>query len=112
MILHTVVETPFYLRKAEGLFTKEEMAGIVNVVAKDPEAGDVMEGTGGFRKFRVGRGSKGKRGGARVIYLYRNDRLPVFLVQVYAKNEMDNLSKAERNALKKRADDIFESYRG
>jgi hypothetical protein len=70
-----------------------------------------MEGTGGFRKVRFGRGNQGKRGGARVIYIYRDETFPVFLITAYPKNAKDNLSKAERNALKKRADEIFETYR-
>ena len=43
----------------------------------------------------------GKRGGARVIYYYQNERLPVFLLSVYAKNRRANLSKAERNSMKR-----------
>jgi hypothetical protein len=61
-------------------------------------------------KVRVARAGMGKRGGARVIYIWRNDKFPVFLVTVFPKNEKENLSKSERNALKKRADDIFRSY--
>jgi hypothetical protein len=45
------------------------------------------------------------------VYIWRNDRFPVFLITVFPKNEKANLTNAERNALKKRADDIFESYR-
>jgi len=51
---------------------------------------------------------KGAR--ARVIYIWRNDKLPLFLITVFSKNEKENLTNAERNALKKRADDIFNSY--
>jgi hypothetical protein len=49
------------------------------MVAADPDCGEVMQGTGGFRKIRVGRGGIGKRGGARVVYIVRNEgfsRLP------------------------------------
>jgi hypothetical protein len=53
----------------------------------------------------------GKRGGARVVYIWRNEKFPVFLITVFPKNEKENLSVAERNALKKRADSIFETYR-
>jgi hypothetical protein len=48
------------------------------MVATDPECGDVMEGTGGFRNVRVGRGGMGKRGGARVIYILCNEEYPSF----------------------------------
>jgi hypothetical protein len=65
--VHTVVETPQYIKASESIFSEAERTDIVNMVATDPECGDVMEGTGGFRKVRVGRGGMGKRGGARVI---------------------------------------------
>jgi len=70
------------------------------MVAKDPLCGEVMSGTGGFRKVRVRRGSIGKSGGARVVYIWRSDKF-----------EKANLTKAERNTLKKHADDIFDSCR-
>jgi hypothetical protein len=52
----------------------------------------------------------GKSGGARVVYIWRNERFPVFLIAVVPKNERENLSMAERNTLRKRADSIFEPY--
>ena len=58
--MQTVVETPTYLSAAEKLFSEEERADIVLTVAADPECGEVMKGTGGFRKFRVARGGKGR----------------------------------------------------
>ena len=69
-------------------------------------------GDGRIRKVRVPRQGIGKSGGARVVYFWRKDRFPVFLITVFPKNKKANLTKAERNALKKRADDIFDSYGG
>jgi hypothetical protein len=109
-IVQTVVETPTYLAIANKLFSEEERADIVALLAADPECGDVVRGTGGFRKVRVARKGMGKSGGARVVYIWRNERFPVFLITVFPKNEKENLSMAERNALKKRADSIFETY--
>jgi hypothetical protein len=107
-IVQTVVETPTYLAVANKLFSEEERAGIVALVAADPECGDLIRGTGGFRKVRVARQGMGKSGGARVVYIWRNQRFPVFLIAVFPKNEKENLSMAERNALRARADRIFE----
>jgi hypothetical protein len=109
-VVQTVVETPTYLAVANKLFGEQERADIVALVAADPQCGDVIRGTGGFRKVRVARKGMGKSGGARVVYIWRNDRFPVFLIAVFPKNEKENLSMAERNALKKRADSIFETY--
>lgn len=110
--MQTVVEMPAYLRTAEAIFTATELERIVSLVAADPDCGEVMPGTGGFRKVRVARGGMGKRGGARVVYIVRSEAFPIFLVAAYAKNEKDNLSKKERNELAKRADEIFTKYRG
>jgi hypothetical protein len=63
------------------------------MVAADPECGEVMQGTGGFRKVRIGRSGMGKRGGARLVYIFRNEGFPVFLVTAYPKNEKGNLTK-------------------
>ena len=110
--VQTVVETPTYLAIANKLFSEEERADIVALVAADPECGDVIRGTGGFRKVRVARKGMGKSGGARVVYIWRNERFPVFLITVFPKNEKEKLSMTERNALRKRADSIFETYGG
>ena len=108
--MQTVVETPTYLAIASKLFSEEERANIVALVAADPECGDVISGTGGFRKVRAARRGMGKRGGVRVVYIWCNERFPVFLITAFPKNEKESLSMAERNALKKRADSIFETY--
>ena len=60
--MQTVVETPSYLKAAEAIFTPAERQDIVAMIAADPECDEVMQGTGGFRKVRVGRGGMGKRG--------------------------------------------------
>ena len=100
-----------YLKVAEAIFSESERAEIVAMVAADPECGDVMPGTGGFRKVRVGRRGMGKRSGARVIYILRNQDFPIFLVSAYAKNERENLRQKERNELVKLADAIFSKYK-
>jgi hypothetical protein len=109
-VVQTVVETPTYLAIANKLFSEEERADIVAMLAADPECGDLIRATGGFRKVRVARRGMGKSGGARVVYIWRNQRFPVFLVTVFAKNQKENLSMAERNTLRKRANSIFETY--
>ena len=73
---------------------------LVAFIGSNPEAGELIPETGGVRKVRWALAGKGKRGGARVIYYYHSERLPVFLLAAYAKNEKANLSKAERNGMK------------
>lgn len=95
----TIAEVPEYIRRAEKLLTEEERREVVDYLAANPKAGDLMEGTGGVRKLRWGRQGRGKSGGVRVIYYVHSDRMPLYLLTLFAKNERANLSKAERNEL-------------
>src|SRR5438132_11761462 len=97
---HTVVETPEFLTQARGLLSEQERGELVDFLAHNPAAGDLMQGTGGARKLRWGAKGKGKRGGARVITFYGGPDLPVFLMTIFTKGERANLTKAERNELR------------
>ena len=97
----TVVETARFLKDARPLASDSERAEIVAFIGANPEAGQVIPETGGVRKLRWALPGKGKRGGARVIYYYHGERLPVFLLAAYAKNETANLTQAERNAMRR-----------
>jgi hypothetical protein len=109
--MHSVVETPSYLKDAEAIFTATEREMIVTMVASDPECGELMQGTGGVRKVRVGRGGRGKSGGGRVIYIHHDADNPIFLLAAFAKNDRSNLSKAERNELAKFVKTLFKPTR-
>jgi hypothetical protein len=109
--MHTVVETPSYLADAERLFSPEERMAIVDRLATDPTCGVIIPGGRGVRKVRFAFGARGKSGGARIIYLFSGEGLPVFVLAAFAKNEKANISPAERNALAKMVTDIIESYR-
>ena len=85
--MHTVVETPPYLADAQRLFSDEERAAIVDAISTDSISGVVIPATGGVRKLRVAASGRGKRGGARVVYLFGGDDVPVFLLAVFAKSE-------------------------
>jgi len=97
----TVVETERFLKDAGSLLSDSERAELVAFVGANPEEGKVIPETGGVRKIRWALPGWGKRGGARVIYYYHSGRLPVFLLAAYAKNEKANLTKAERNAMRR-----------
>ena len=105
--MQTVIETPAYLASAkeEGV-TNQEREEIVSFLATNPDAGDLMAGTGGARKVRVAGRGKGKSGGYRVITFYHDPSMPVFLLDIYGKDSQSNLSQAERNELKKVLTDL------
>lgn len=92
----SVIELAGYRRRAGELLTRAEQEAVVDLVAYEPDCGDLVPGTGGLRKVRVGRGGMGKRGGARVVYYYHDERVPIFLLALYAKNEKGDLTSAEK----------------
>lgn len=98
-MLITVAETPGYIRLAEKLLSEDERRDLISYLAEHPRAGDLIEGTGGVRKLRWGRGGRGKSGGVRVVYYVHSEAMPLYLLTLFAKNERANLSKAERNEL-------------
>ena len=88
------------VRKEEGM-TAEKMRAAIDVVSRDPEAGDLIVGSGGCRKVRIAGKGKGKSGGYRVVTCFAGRDLPVFLVAVLAKGSRANFSKAESAAMAK-----------
>ena len=73
----------------------------MTVVGANPEAGEVVPESGGVRKIRWALQGRGKRGGARVIYYYHNESIPLYALDIYAKNQKTNLSAAEKKAARK-----------
>jgi hypothetical protein len=108
--LVTVVETAAYLARSEKLLDVSEREALKLAIAADPLAGDLIRGSGGVRKLRFGLGGRGKRGGVRVIYFFHNDRMPAFLLTVFAKNERSDLSQAEIAALRRLVGTLVETY--
>lgn len=97
----TIAEVPEYIREVEKHLSGIERQDILSYLAAHPKAGDLIEGTGGIRKLRWGKGGRGKSGGVRIIYYYHSDLMPLYLLSIFAKNAQTNLSKAERNDLAK-----------
>lgn len=98
--MHTIIETAAYLSAASDAGMREEERNtVVDMLAANPLAGDVMPGCGGARKVRVAKPGRGKSGGYRVITYFGGNDVPLFLLTVFGKNERASLSKAERNGL-------------
>jgi len=92
----TVAETQFFARAAEKIWSESERAELIDYVAHNPEAGDVIPGTGGVRKLRWSRAGSGKRGGARVVYFYYRLDRPLYLLLAYAKAQATDLTPEEK----------------
>jgi hypothetical protein len=96
------IETPTFTALIAEYLEDDEYRALQSLLASDPEAGNVIQGTGGFRKLRWAdrRRGKGKRGGLRVIYYYLSADAQIWLMTLYDKDEMADLSAAEKRALK------------
>ena len=96
------VELPAFSRYRANYLDEEGFRSLQEAMMKNPEAGDVIEGTGGLRKLRHGdsRRGKGKRGGLRVIYYWWDGGSQFWLFTLYGKDEMADLSPDEKKALK------------
>lgn len=89
---HTVVETADYLKDARNAgLSEDERRAIVDFLSDNPTAGDEISGTGGARKVRFAAKGKGKSGGVRVITFYSGADIPIFLLNIFAKNEKIDL---------------------
>lgn len=100
----TFVELPSFQRLRAEYFDDASFRALQEELMKDPEAGDVIKGTGGLRKVRYAddRRGKGKRSGLRVIYFWKNTDDQFWLFTVYDKDEASDLTPAQCRLLKQR----------
>lgn len=96
------VELPAFERHREKYLDDVGFQALQVELMRNPEAGDVIEGTGGLRKLRFAdsRRGKGKRGGLRVIYYWWSAGPQFWLFAIYDKDELADLTAAQRKALK------------
>ncbi len=96
------IELPAFVKYRPDYLDDESFRDLQNSLMANPEAGNVIEGTGGLRKVRQAdlRRGKGKRGGLRVIYYWWDNRRQFWLFTLYDKDEMDDLSAKEKKMLK------------
>ncbi|MCJ2097450.1 type II toxin-antitoxin system RelE/ParE family toxin [Methylobacterium sp. E-046] len=94
--MHTVAETSGFLADTKAArMSVVNLLALKNTLAADPEAGDMIVGSGGVRKLRVAGRSKGKSGGYRVLTAYVGPEAPVYLLAVLNKSDRENFTDAE-----------------
>ncbi len=106
----SVVETPEFLAATKRIMDEEERGLLVDYLAHNPVSGDLIPGAGGVRKLRWALEGRGKRGGARVIYYYHSDAMPLFALTAYAKNERADITQADRNEFRRLTGLLAEQY--
>ena len=100
-MIRTFIEVPIFTRKWKELgLTDDNLRDLENVLLENPKAGDAIRGTGGIRKIRIPLENTGKRGGGRVIYVDVEIKETIYFINVYAKNEKDDLTEEEKKAFK------------
>jgi hypothetical protein len=93
------IETPTFEADREKHFSDAQFVAFQQLLADQPESGDVIPGGKGLRKVRVAMQGRGKRGGGRVIYFWRTAESQILLVAVFAKNVQVDLTPAQLKAL-------------
>lgn len=99
-ILYSFRETSWFTKRVLDLLTDEEYSKLQWRLIEFPEAGDIIKGSGGIRKIRQSAKGKGTQGGARVIYYFANEKQEIFMLDIYAKNEKEDLSIEQIRELK------------
>ena len=105
------IETTRFTERIQQFRAELNLWKLEDLLCQDAEAGDVIKGTGGFRKIRMGLPGRGKRGGCRVIYLHVMSASRIYFVYLYPKNEAVDLSADQKRQLKQIAHAIHEEVK-
>ena len=94
------IETSVFTEIITALLSDDSYSELQQSLTLNPEQGDLIPNAGGLRKIRWKLTNKGKRGGIRVIYYYRNRHDQIIFLYAYAKSKTENLKPAQLKALK------------
>ena len=102
------IETSEFTEWVSEYLTDDLYSGLQQEWMADPEKGDVIKGCSALRKVRVAdpKRGKGKRGGARVIYLYVSEARWFYMLDIYGKDEKDDLSGDEKKFLSELSNEL------
>ncbi len=95
----TIIEFPSFLSQVGIGISSVERDELIDFLARKPESGDEIPGTGGVRKLRWAGKGKGKRGGLRIIYYFYNETAPLFLLTVYGKGVQEDLTSEQKKKI-------------
>jgi putative transcriptional regulator len=99
------VETTVFTKIRNEFLSEKDYEDLQKDLADRPDWGDVMPGCGGLRKLRIAdpKRGKGKRSGARLIYLYIPQTAHFLMLDIYGKNEKEDLSANDKRDLRQLA---------
>ncbi len=107
----SVAETETFQRKVARLLSDDEKSELIAYLAMHPNAGVLVKETGGIRKLRWARSGQGKSGGVRVIYYFHSDRMPLYLLTIFGKNEKANITAQEKQILARAIEELVGYWR-
>ena len=102
----TFVETLVFTKNLAKYLHDEEYWQLQLYLMNQPSAGDIIQGAGGLRKLRWLAKGKGKREGVRIIYYWKMHTQKIYLMSIYAKNEVADLSAKAKKILKQMLEDL------
>ncbi|BFM14870.1 type II toxin-antitoxin system RelE/ParE family toxin [Maricurvus nonylphenolicus] len=95
------IETPAFERLLPNYLSDDDYCELQQALLSKPQAGAVIQGTGGIRKIRWAPQGSGKRGGLRVIYYVHSAKTRFYMLTLYKKGEVSDLSPSEKKTLKR-----------
>ena len=95
-----IIETPTFTKRVIEILSEDEYRLFQIKLIDDPEAGNIIKGSGGIRKIRWSVSGRGKRGGSRILYYWYNKQGVILMLFIFKKNESDNLTKTQLKVLK------------
>ncbi len=100
------IEIHQFTAQVQAMLGDEVIHALQVFLAVNPEADDLVAGTGGLRKVRMAMPGKGKSGGARVIYLYLPNRPCIIMFYLFTKSDSPNISDAGKAVLRMMASEF------
>jgi mRNA-degrading endonuclease RelE of RelBE toxin-antitoxin system len=97
------IETSTFTKLIDSYLSVDEYLGLQKFLLEHPGAGKIVRGSGGVRKIRWAMAGKGKSGGIRVIYYWKQRDDEIWLLTVYGKSEKETIPG---HILKKIAEEI------
>ena len=96
-----IIETHTFTRRIKRLMDDEVYRELQNELIESPDAGKIIQGSSGIRKIRWKGSGRGKRGGSRIIYYWATNKDQIYMLFIYEKKELSDLTKDQLSALKK-----------